>query len=331
LDVESNEFESCEIMKVKHLIHLFFVLFIFSSCTKEVKIDIPGFKPELVVDGNIEAGAYPVVLLSKSANVYTESYVTTYIESFVSDAIVKVVVDGDTTLLEYLFLSEFPLITQMKFAEMLRVELEEVQLLPIRIYSSKTLIGQSGKSYELLIDYNSKRYTSITTLPLPTPFVSLKWQAETDTLQFGLIKAKLADPAGQFDAYKYDAKRINIQQNGKPKDETFRNGNGGGRIFRDRYFDGLTVDLTFRNPQKPKDSTITDEYRRYFRRGDSVVVKLSKLDKATYDFFRLKREQQENIGNPFATPVNAKTNIKGGALGIWAGFSPVYDTLFCVE
>ena len=331
MDAESDEFKSCKINKLKKIILLSILLVHLFSCTKEVNIDIPGFKAELVVDGNIETGGHPLILLSKSANVYEESYVTTYIESFVSDAIVSVVVDGDTTLLEYLYLTEFPLSTQARFAEMLRVELEEVQILPVKVYSSKTLLGKAGKTYELLIDYNSKRYTAITTIPEPVPFQSLIWKAEENEPNYGLIKAKLADPPNQFDAYKYDSKRINTQPNGKPKDGTFRNGNGGGRIFRDRYFDGLTIDLTFRNPQKPKDSTIADEYKRYFKRGDSIVVKLSKLDKSTYDFFRLKREQQESNGNPFATPVNAKTNIKGGGLGIWAGFSPVYDTLFCTD
>ena len=301
------------------------------SCTKEVNIDIPGYKAELVVDGNIETDGHPVILLSQAANVYAESYAETYIASFVSDAIVKIVVDGDTTLLEYKFLSEFPASTQIKFAEMLRVEYDEVQQLPIKIYSSSTLKGEVGKSYHLIIDFKGKIYTSTTTIPQPTPLNSLKWVFEEGSEEYGLIKAKLTDPSGKFDGYKYDSRRINIQSNGEPKDHTFRAGNGGGRIFRDRYFDGLTVDLTFRNPQKKKDSTINDDFKRYFRRGDSVLVKLSKLDQNSYDFFRLKREQLENSGNPFATPINAKTNINGGALGIWAGFSPIYYVVYCME
>lgn len=301
------------------------------SCTKEVNIDIPGYKAELVVDGNIETDGHPVILLSQSANVYSESYAETYIESFVEDAEVKIVVDGDTTLLEYRLLSEFPVSTQIRFAEMLRVEYDEIQQLPIKIYSSSTLKGEVGKNYELIILYKGKTYTSTTSILQPTSLNSLQWVLEEGSDEYGLIKAKLSDPAGKFDAYKYDSKRINTLANGEPLDYTFRAGNGGARIFRDRYFDGLTVDLTFRNPQKKKDSTINDDYKRYFRRGDSVLVKLSKLDQNTYDFFRSKREQLENSGNPFATPVNAKTNISGGALGIWAGFSPTYYVVYCME
>lgn len=316
---------------MKKLISYLFLFSLLASCTKEVKIDIPGYKAELVVDGNIETDGHPVILLSQSASVYSESYVETYIESFVADAEVKIVVDDDTTLLEYRLLSEFPVSTQIRFAEMLRVEYDEVQQLPVRIYSSSTLIGEVGKNYELIILYKGKTYTATTSILQPTSLNSIQWVLEEGSDEYGLLKAKLTDQGGQFDAYKYDSRRINTQANGEPLDFTFRAGNGGGRFFRDRYFDGLTVDLTFRNPQKKKDSTINDDFKRYFRRGDSVLVKLSKLDKNTYDFYRLKREQLESNGNPFATPVNAKTNIKGGALGVWAGFSPAYHVVYCMN
>jgi len=34
--------------------------------------------------------------------------------------------------------------------------------------------------------------------------------------------------------------------------------------------------------------------------------------------------------SPFASPTYIPTNIEGGAIGCWAGFSPRYDTLICV-
>ena len=36
-----------------------------------------------------------------------------------------------------------------------------------------------------------------------------------------------------------------------------------------------------------------------------------------------------NRGNPFAAPINIPSNITGGALGLWAGYSPTLDTLIC--
>ena len=40
--------------------------------------------------------------------------------------------------------------------------------------------------------------------------------------------------------------------------------------------------------------------------------------------------QLQTAGNPFATPTNIINNISGDALGIWAGFSPSFDTLICL-
>jgi hypothetical protein len=64
--------------------------------------------------------------------------------------------------------------------------------------------------------------------------------------------------------------------------------------------------------------------------GDSVVVKFSRIDEAAFNFFDKKDAQVGSAGNPFATPVNVPTNITGGALGIWVGVSPWYDTLYCI-
>ena len=72
------------------------VLSILWSCTKEVQIDIPGYKEQLVVDGRIETGQPAIILLSKSANVYSSTNFESYLNSFVDDAIV-VLSDGTQT------------------------------------------------------------------------------------------------------------------------------------------------------------------------------------------------------------------------------------------
>ena len=65
--------------------------------------------------------------------------------------------------------------------------------------------------------------------------------------------------------------------------------------------------------------------------GDTVVIKLSKMDRNVYEFLEKKYTQLATAGNPFATPTNIPNNISGGALGVWAGFSPSFDTLACYE
>ena len=77
------------------------------------------------------------------------------------------------------------------------------------------------------------------------------------------------------------------------------------------------------------DTDVSDKNKGYYKIGDSVVVKFSKMDKPVYDFWESKILQIQNGGNPFASPTTIPTNISGGAIGVWAGFSPWYDTLVC--
>ena len=292
-----------------------------------MKIEIPGYKQQLVVDGTIEVGGHPIVILSQSANIFSESYVTTYVNSFVSDADVKVTLDNDTFQLYYILTTDLPVSAQKKLAEMMRIEWNELLQLPIRVYSSTELVAQAEKTYELIISHQGKNYTAKTFLPEPTPLQSLYWKLEPETVEYGYSWAKLQDPPGQFDAYKWEVRRIN-KKNSEDLDQTFRRGFGAYR--EDRYFDGLTFDFSYQNPLKRKDSTHLELYKRYYRLGDSVVVKFSKMDRKTYDFFDKKSAQMESSDNPYSTPINIPTNLTGGALGIWAGFSPWYDTLYCM-
>ena len=43
---------------MQKLFYLLIILFAITSCTKEVKIDIPGFEEQLVIDGSIETTRY---------------------------------------------------------------------------------------------------------------------------------------------------------------------------------------------------------------------------------------------------------------------------------
>ncbi|MFM7300372.1 MAG: hypothetical protein ACKO1R_04440, partial [Crocinitomicaceae bacterium] len=85
----------------KYLLFGLMMSFIFTSCTKEVQIDIPGYKEQLVVDGFIETDLPAIVLLSKTNDIYAGTNIQNYIDGFVSGA--TVIVSNGTitdTLLE---------------------------------------------------------------------------------------------------------------------------------------------------------------------------------------------------------------------------------------
>jgi hypothetical protein len=312
--------------QLKKALLFFLLLACTTSCTKEVQIDIPGYEEQLVVDGRIETSGFPIVLLSKSQNVYAPTDIEAYISSFISDAQVSVSNGSQTVILSLFPLSSLPIESQKTVAEMLKLNLTELQFLPIQVYSTtdQSIKGEVGKTYNLQIAYNGKNYAGSTSLLTPVALNNLYWKADESNAEYGYSWANLTDPAGDYNGYKWEAKRINITSSGAYLDDLYKRAG----YFEDRFFDGLTFEFAVENPLKRKDTTHLEAYKRYYRIGDTVVIKLSRLDKVTYDFFDKKSTQLGNGGNPFASPINIPSNIPG-ALGIWAGISPWYDTLVC--
>lgn len=310
------------------VILLLFGLTFFLSCTKEVEIAIPQLAPQLVVDGQIEVNGYPLVLLTLSKNITDTVSLANYLNSVVNDASVKVICNNDTFSLSPIPIYELPLVSQKRMAEILRLELEEVQLLPVEVYTTQAFVGEVNKSYRLHIAYEGKVFSGSTYLPMPTPLDTLYWKREPQTQDYGFSWARLTDPYQTSDAYRWEVRRINQNENGEELDPIFRRARGG--IFSDAYFNGLTIEFYYQNPLKRKDSTHLKEFRRYYRYGDSVIVKFSKMDQAVFTYYDRKAAQLDAANNPYATPINVPSNISG-CLGIWAGFSPWYDTLFCFD
>ena len=299
------------------------------ACTKEVQIDIPGYEEQLVVDGRIETNGFPILLLSTSQNVYTTTSLATYLNSIVTDATVSVNNGNITLQLQLFLLADLPLESQKRVAEMLSLELNQIAFLPIQVYSTtdESLLGEVGKTYQLKINQKGKEYTAETTLLPPVALDNVYWKPEIDNPQFGVCWAKLSDPANQYNAYKWEVKLITSLPNGSPKDKLFRS--RGNPFFQDKFFDGLTFEFDTKYPEK--DTTYPSGFKHNYRLGDSLVIKLSRLDGPVFNFFDKKIAQMQTSSNPFSTPVNIPTNVSGGALGIWAGYSPWYDTLYCVQ
>ncbi len=122
-------------------------------------------------------------------------------------------------------------------------------------------------------------------------------------------------------------KRINKNAEGKEIDATFTK--TFQPIFNDDFINGLTFDFWYENPMSFKEENSETEFRGYYKLNDTVVIKFSKMDQLSFEFFEKKYVQLSSGGSPFASPSNIPTNIKGGALGVWAGFSPIFDTLIC--
>lgn len=305
-------------------------LFLLNSCTKEVVIDIPGYEEQLVIDGQIETGLPPFVLLSKSKEVYAPTDLNAFLNGFITGATVTVS-DGTTTVqLDEICSDNLPPGTEQMAAAMFGISEAELSNYTICAYTTfnTAIWGQVGKTYTLTVEYEGKTYTAETSILSPTTFDDVYWKPEPDTPDHGFSWVTLTDPANQYDAYKWEIKRINTTANGSTVDESFTP--TFNPVFDDEFFDGLTFDFGYENPHATGPN-VPEEYRFLYPEGDTVVIKLSKMDRNVYEYMEKKYTQLATAGNPFATPTNIPNNISGGALGVWAGYSPSFDTLACYE
>lgn len=314
---------------MKTIIPIFYIISFLFSCTKEVNIDIPENEEKIVVEGRIYTNQFPVVLLSRTQYIYSPTDLNSYLNSFISDAEVFMAIDSDSVQLFPMNMSELPLESLYRVCEILEINPEEASFLPIKVYSTLDLnfVGKLDKKHRLSIRHQGRYIYGETSLLTPVSLSNLYWKPSAENLEYGTSVANLTDPLTEDDAYYWEVKRIHLFQ-GSPIDVCFRRPGGG--YIRDKYWNGMFRALEYGNPLKRRDSTHLQEFKRYFRKFDTVVVRFSKIEYQIYEFFRTRREQLNNQGSPFASPINVKSNLKGPAVGVWAGFSPFYDTLICL-
>ena len=101
---------------------------------------------------------------------------------------------------------------------------------------------------------------------------------------------------------------------------------GLNSVFDDLLVDGTTYQIqVFRGQDRNQD--IDQDSFGFFRRGQKVKVKLTNIDKATFDFWRTWEQNQANLGNPFAVPIRVLGNISNGAIGYFGGYAVQERTL----
>jgi len=291
-----------------------------NSCSKEVKIDILGFEENLVIDGSIETGTPAIVLLSNSKDIYASTDINSYLSGFISGATVTVSNGTITDTLIEICTDNLPAGFDSVAAAYFGVPIEQLVDLHLCAYVSSGIVGEVGKTYTLKVIHNNKTYTSSTKIENPTVLDNLFWKEQANLPGYGFSWAKITDSPIMGDAYRWEVKNLSDVSFSKPFQP----------FTDDRFYNGLTFEFSVENPMSFKDTIIENQYKGYYKLGDTIVVKFSKLGKKEYQFFEKKYNQIFSGGNPFATPTNIPSNIEGGALGVWAGFSPWYDTLICV-
>jgi hypothetical protein len=161
-------------------------------------------------------------------------------------------------------------------------------------------------------------YEATTNIPALTKKIdSLWWEPapnNPDTNRV-VVFARVKDPAGKGNYIRYYTSR---------NDSAFLPGINS--VYDDAIVDGITYNIPVFRGQDRNQEFDQDEFG-YFRKGDTVKVKLTNIDKATFDFWRTWEQNQANVGNPFGVPIKVLSNINNGALGIWGGYAAQVERL----
>jgi hypothetical protein len=291
---------------IRSCIFVFVVSLSFASCEKNITIKLDPTTTDLVVDASIENGKYPVVVLSKSLAYFSQLSTSALTGSYIHGA--NVIMNNgsitgqlredstkdDSTGLVVYYYSFSP------------------------SYSGPKFKGEFKTAYNLEIRVGNKTYTANTTIPSLAKYIdSLWWVNAPSAADSALanLKARIVDPPGYGNYTRYYTSV------------------GAGpyypgltSVFDDQITDGTTYTVTVDkgvNRNFPIDVT---DYS-FFNKGDSVVVKLADIDKATYDFWRTMEYNYQSVGNPFSTPTVVISNISNGALGYFGGYAAQYKGL----
>lgn len=250
--------------------------------------ELPTAREEIVVEGWIESGGAPVVMLTKTFTVSTkeetdeeESIVLPWGKVTVSDGTDSVILTGDY----------------------------DDRYFPPYIYSTSRIKGVPGRTYHLTVEYGNRTLTAQTTIPMPDSLEALIVTpcAEADSMY--QITAHYADNPATKDYYMFLVRIFNRESRYYPS------------------FLGTTDDdmLTAHNRQvvQPGIHTFTsvdNKYRPYYHEADSVLLKFAKIDATSYAIHKAYDEMVALTSNPlFASDITLPTNIQGG-LGFWCGY-----------
>ncbi|MBI2275478.1 MAG: DUF4249 domain-containing protein [Chitinophagaceae bacterium] len=277
-------------------------LLLLLACEKTVQLQPDVQAPKLVVEAQIETGQAPYVVLSNSLNYFSTIDAATLNNTYVTGARITVN-DGNRTVL----LKEYtvPLTGGYTFYY-------------YSIDPANAMFGEQGKTYRLTIETGGQVYQSQTQIPvLAKKIDSLWWKKapfNTDTNKVVLM-SRVTDPPGYGNYIRYFTKTN--------RGEFYP---GINSVFDDQIIDGKTYDIQIDQGVTKNEKVKFEDYG-YFKRGDTVIVKMCNIDKASFDFWKTWEFAWQSVGNPFSTPGKVTGNIDNQALGSFCGYAVQYKSL----
>jgi hypothetical protein len=267
------------------------------SCSKEIEVEQVAYESKIVVDGWIENNDFANVLLTRSSPFLTEYDSASIRNTFLNYAKVTLTTgSGDSEVLTLMRQDEF---------------------FPPFIYQSTRIKGEVGQTYSLEILFDNKKVTAETSIPSMAEVSEVVAEQVSDTTI--VINATIMDvEKGEKNYYYSQIKTRHFDTRFHPT----RN-----PVLNDYLFDGEEAVWQMKRSNQPDPLGIYDiDHERKIPRNefainDSVFVKISAIDAASYEVLNAIYQDRLNLGNPFAfVDKGTVTNVKGG-IGRWTGMA----------
>jgi hypothetical protein len=307
-----------------------FIYTLFYSCTTIIEVDdLPQPISEIVVEGTIENGQPPFILLTKNSPYFGGISLNDLSNYFVNNATIKVYGNNDSIQLTEFCINSLPAEVQEQLAEFLGFDVTDSSNIPnVCFYTVPNIftfyatgdttgvfVGRSGESYGLKIETDSKILTSTTTIPGLIQTDPLTWKPHPDGNKDSLVSVyinfKDPDTIGNFFRY-------STQRNSEPFYYPL-----SASVYDDKIVNGQYISLPLERGMS-RNAEIDGDTYGYFWKGDTVTLKWMNLDKASYDFW--KTIENDGGDSPFSSPVVIKSNIKGG-IGVWCGYATTFSSI----
>lgn len=274
---------------------LYLPLLLLGSCYSELDLEIPEHESKVVVEGWIEPGKSPEIILTQTAPYFAQIDSSNIKDFALSKAVVQVITDSTSEKLIYRPYKIY---------------------FPPYIYFGLDIKGEVGESYILEIIYQKKIIRAETSIPEPVEPDSVWIYKLTDSDTLGMLRIRIYDEPDVKNYYRTLVKR-------KRKDTKFIPTLVS--VFDDSYFNGDTITI---NLSQGLETLLEAGKQRYFNLEDTIILKFCTMDKSSYNFWNAISIKVLSAANQFS-PSNTHIdgNIDGG-IGIWAGYGVVYDTVY---
>lgn len=292
-------------------IRLFFLLILtIFACNDDDIFKEQEIEPIMVVDGWIEPGEYPYVIIT-----YTTPYFNIIDSAMFRDLVLQAIKpkltisDGEN---EYVF----------SFTK-------DTNYFPPYLFWCTDIKGEAGKTYTIralrIIGEDTVTYkyiydtviTATTTIPKPPEIDSVWFETEQGSDSLGILKLQFTDDTTEKNYYRilYQNRLANSQfvpiLSSNIDDKNFKNSVNTYPLFKG----GISILM------EPEDI--------YFKVGEVIRVKLCTVNEEAFRFWNAYQMESLNAINPFASSnSNLKGNVKGNGMGIFSGQSPVYQTIY---